>query len=181
MLHGQSYAVIYYLVLGWFMRRKKWSLSQNLRKQTWSAFGERFDRNFQLWKSNCQWQCRSFELLKSLEEIRSSFNFCIFHLHVGYLSQFFTAFFSFDQFWLSSLRWYPRKQIKLQKIAPNGRCCHLSDRGDREFCDGERREHVQTTSFRGRAHTAVAQTASIVWRTPWRHVVSPATRRVISR
>ena len=33
--------------------------------------------------------------------------------------------------------------VNLEKIAPNGRCGHLSDR---EICDGETREHVQTTS-----------------------------------
>ena len=37
-------------------------------------------------------------------------------------------------------------QTFLLKIASNGRCGHLSDREDREFCDGETREHVQTTS-----------------------------------
>ena len=31
------------------------------------------------------------------------------------------------------------------KIVPIGHCGHLSDRGDRDFCGGERREHVQMT------------------------------------
>ena len=37
------------------------------------------------------------------------------------------------------------QQDHLEKIAPNGRCGHLSDGGDRIFCDGETREHVKTT------------------------------------
>ena len=32
------------------------------------------------------------------------------------------------------------------KIAPKGRCGHLSDRGDKDFCDGGTAEHVQMTS-----------------------------------
>ena len=38
--------------------------------------------------------------------------------------------------YLSGFKW---------KIAPNERCGHLSDRGDRDICDGETREHVQMT------------------------------------
>ena len=34
----------------------------------------------------------------------------------------------------------------LAKIAPNGRCGHLSDKGDRDFCDGKTRVHTQMTS-----------------------------------
>ena len=36
--------------------------------------------------------------------------------------------------------------LHMKIIARNGRCGHLSDRGDTEFCDGETIEHVQTTS-----------------------------------
>ena len=38
------------------------------------------------------------------------------------------------------------QQDHLEKIAPNGRCGHLSDRRDRDFCDGETREHLQMSS-----------------------------------
>ena len=53
-----------------------------------------------------------------------------------------------------SSHFYPAKQlyvtkrlelIKIMKIAPNRRCGHLSDREDRDFCDGESKEHVNIT------------------------------------
>ena len=37
-------------------------------------------------------------------------------------------------------------KTKKSKKVPNGRCSYLSDREDRDFCDGETREHVQMTS-----------------------------------